>query len=110
MRWIPLSNEKQLDEIIAASYHKDIAIFKHSTRCSVSIMAQKSLEQQWDLPDDELPVYHLDLLTYRPISNRIADLFAVMHQSPQLLLIRDGKAIYHASHSEIDFDEMVRAA
>ena len=109
MHWIPLTDEKQLDEIIAASDHKDIAIFKHSTRCSVSVMAKRSLEQQWDLSDDELPVYFLDLLTYRPISNRIAELFAVTHQSPQLLLIRDGKAIYHASHSEIDFDEMVKA-
>ena len=110
MRWMPLTDEKQLDEIIAASYHKEIAIFKHSTRCSVSVMAKRSLEQQWDLSDDELPVYFLDLLAYRPISNRIAEIFAVMHQSPQLLLIRQGKAIYHASHSEIDFDEMVKAA
>jgi bacillithiol system protein YtxJ len=109
MRWIPLTDEKQLDEILAASYHKDIAIFKHSTRCSVSLMAKKIFEQQWDLPEDELPAYYLDLLTYRSISHRIAGLFAVMHESPQLLLIRDGKAIYHASHSEIDFDEMVKA-
>jgi bacillithiol system protein YtxJ len=109
MHWIPLTDDKQLDAIVAASYEKDIAIFKHSTRCSVSIMARKTLEQQWDLPDDELPVYYLDLLAYRLISNHIVDLFAVTHQSPQLILIRDGRAIYHASHSEIDFDEMVRA-
>jgi bacillithiol system protein YtxJ len=109
MHWIPLTTEKQLDEIIAASYEKDIAIFKHSTRCSISIMAKKSLEQQWDLPEAELPAYYLDLLSYRSISNRITELFAIMHQSPQLLLIRDGKVIYHASHSEIDFDEMVKA-
>jgi len=70
-------------------------------------MTKRSLEQQWQLAEDELPVYYLDLLTYRPISNRIAELFSVQHQSPQLILIRDGKAIYHASHSEIDFDAMV---
>jgi len=109
MHWIPLTNDKQLDEIVAASYHGDQAIFKHSTRCSISIMAKKSLEQQWDLPPDDLPVYYLDLLAYRSISHRIAEVFAIMHQSPQLLLIRDGKVIYHASHSEIDFDEMVKA-
>ena len=107
MHWIPLTDLRQLDELIAASYQKPIAIYKHSTRCSVSVMTKRSLEQQWQLAEDELPVYYLDLLTYRPISNRIAELFSVQHQSPQLILIRDGKAIYHASHSEIDFDAMV---
>ena len=107
MHWIPLTDLRQLDEIIAASYQKTIAIYKHSTRCSVSVMAKKALEQEWRLGDDELPVYYLDLLTYRTVSNRIAELFAVQHQSPQLILIRDGRAVYHASHSEIDFDAMV---
>ena len=110
MHWIPLTEISQLDEIIAASYQKPLAIYKHSTRCSVSVMAKRSLEQQWQVGDDELPVYYLDLLTYRPISNRIAELFSVHHQSPQLILIKDGKAIYHASHSEIDFDAMVEKA
>ncbi len=106
MHWIPLTDSTQLDELIAASYQKPIALYKHSTRCSVSVMVKKSLEQQWRMSDDELPIYYLDLLTYRPISNRIAELFAVQHQSPQLILIRNGKAVYHASHSEIDIDEM----
>lgn len=107
MHWIPLTDLRQLDEIIAASYQKTIAIYKHSTRCSVSVMVKKALEQSWRLGDDELPVYYLDLLSYRPISNRIAELFSIQHQSPQLILIKDAKAIYHASHSEIDFDAMV---
>ena len=106
MHWIPLTDEKQLDEIIAASYQNPIAIYKHSTRCSVSVMAKRGLEQQWRLSDEELPLYYLDLLTYRPVSNRIAELFGVQHQSPQLLLIKDAQAMYHASHSDIDFDEM----
>jgi bacillithiol system protein YtxJ len=107
MHWIPLTDDRQLDELIAASYHKPIAIYKHSTRCSVSVMVKKSLEMQWNAAEDDLPVYYLDLLAYRPISNRIAQIFGIEHQSPQLILIRDGKAVYHASHSEIDFDQMV---
>jgi len=110
MHWIPLTDSAQLDDIIASSYHSPIAIYKHSTRCSVSVMVKKSLEQQWKAPDGELPVYYLDLLTYRPISTRIAELLSVEHQSPQLLLIKDGKAVYHASHSEIDYDQMVKTA
>ena len=107
MHWIPLTDEKQLDAIIAASYQKPIAIYKHSTRCSVSVMSKRSLESQWNLTDDQMPLYYLDLLSYRDISNKITERFDVQHQSPQLIVIKDGKAIYHASHSEIDFDEMV---
>jgi len=110
MHWIPLTESKQLDDIIAASYQKPIAIYKHSTRCSVSVMVKKGLEQQWRLSDQEMPVYYLDLLAHRAISNRIAELFSVEHQSPQLLVISHGKAIYHASHSEIDYEDIVRAA
>lgn len=106
MNWLPLTDDKQLDEIVNASYQKPIAIYKHSTRCSVSVMVKKALEQQWRLSAD-IPVYYLDLLAYRPISNRIAELFNVEHQSPQLILLKDGKAIYDASHSEVDFEEMV---
>ena len=107
MHWITLTDDRQLDELIAASHQKTIAIYKHSTRCSVSVMVKRGLEQQWQLTEDELPVYYLDLLAYRSISNRIAEFFSVRHESPQLILIRDGKAIYHASQSEIDFDAMV---
>jgi bacillithiol system protein YtxJ len=107
MNWLPLTDDKQLDEIVAASYQKPVAIYKHSTRCSVSVMVKRGLEQQWRLSADELPVYYLDLLTYRPVSNRIAELFGVQHQSPQLILVKNGKSVYDASHSEVDFDEMV---
>jgi bacillithiol system protein YtxJ len=106
MHWIPLTDEKQLDDIIAASHQKPAAIYKHSTRCSVSVMVKKSLEQQWRLSDDALPVYYLDLLKFRSVSDQIEKKLYVYHESPQLILIRDGKAVYHASHSEIDFDQI----
>ncbi len=110
MHWIPLTDLTQLDELIAASYQKPIAIYKHSTRCSVSVMVKKALEHQWRLADDALPIYYLDLLAYRPISARIAELFSIRHESPQLILIKNSKAVYHASHSEIQYDQMVQAA
>jgi len=73
-------------------------------------MAKKALEQQWRMDNDQLPIYFLDLLNYRPISNSIAERFAVQHQSPQLILIKDGKAIYNASHSDIDYADIVKVA
>lgn len=110
MNWIQLTEVAQLDEIVRDSQVHPVAIFKHSTRCSVSSLVKRNLERDWNMEADKLSVYYLDLIAYRNISNEIADRFAIRHESPQLLLIKDGKAIYHSSHSEIDFDDIVRAA
>jgi bacillithiol system protein YtxJ len=101
MDWEPLNHISQLDEIITLSKEKPVAIFKHSTRCSISRMALKQFENEFDFPEKVTP-YFLDLITFRDVSNDIASRFGVQHQSPQLILIKDGKAIYDASHSDID--------
>ncbi|WP_413998447.1 bacillithiol system redox-active protein YtxJ [Flavobacterium sp. W1B] len=101
INWVDLTDLGQLNEIIALSNEKPVAIFKHSTRCSVSRMALKQFENEFDL-QDKVTVYFLDLIAYRDVSNEIASRFGVQHQSPQLILIKDGKAFYNASHSDID--------
>jgi bacillithiol system protein YtxJ len=87
------------------SHQQPVAIFKHSTRCSISRMALKQFENEFDLEGSVTP-YFLDLINYRDISNEIATRFEVYHQSPQLLLIKEGKSIYDASHSDIDALEL----
>ena len=104
MNWITLNSTEQLDEIIAQSHIQPVAIFKHSTRCSISSMAKSRLERA-EAPE-ALAFYYLDLLAYRPISNEIAERFGVHHQSPQLLLIRNGECSYEESHSGIDMDDL----
>ncbi len=103
--WIPLTALVQLDEIMSLSNEKPVVIFKHSTRCSVSRMALKQFENEFNLSDKITP-YFLDLLEHRDVSNEIASRFNVYHQSPQLILIKDGKAIFNASHSEIEAREL----
>lgn len=103
--WIPLTNLGQLNEIMTVSETKPVLIFKHSTRCSVSRMALKQFEKEFDLKDN-VEAYFLDLLEYRNISNEIAQRFQVEHQSPQLILIKGGKAMYNVSHSAIDAVEL----
>lgn len=105
INWIPLTSMGQLDEIVASSNQKPVVIFKHSTRCSISRMALKQFENEFDL-DDTVDVYFLDLLEHRDISNEIASRFGVYHQSPQLLLIKGGKSVYDVSHSAIDAVEL----
>lgn len=104
VNWIPLTKTHQLDELIAQSSEKPILIFKHSTRCGISRMALRQFESAFD--SDEIVPYFLDLLAHRDISNAIALQFHVPHQSPQLLLIKDGKCLYDASHGDIDAVEL----
>ena len=105
VNWIPLQLMEQLDEIIALSKEKPVLIFKHSTRCSISRFALKQFENEFDL-QNQIDAYFLDLLEFRDISNEIASRFGIMHQSPQLLLIKEGKVLYDASHSDIQADEL----
>ncbi|MEN9875523.1 MAG: bacillithiol system redox-active protein YtxJ [Bacteroidota bacterium] len=105
INWIELTDLGQLNEIMDLSHQQPVAIFKHSTRCSISRMALKQFENEFDLEGSITP-YFLDLLNHRDISNEIATRFEVYHQSPQLLLIKEGKSIYDASHSDIDAVEL----
>ncbi|SNR37324.1 bacillithiol system redox-active protein YtxJ [Flavobacterium sp. ov086] len=101
VNWIELTDIAQLMEIEAISNAKPVVIFKHSTRCSISRMALKQFEREYDL-NETVDAYFLDLIANREVSNEIANKFSVYHESPQLILIKNGKAIYDVSHSDID--------
>ena len=103
--WRNLLSIEQLEAIEEDSKTKPILIFKHSTRCSISRMALKQFEREFTLQDKVTP-YFLDLIANRDVSNDIASRFNVMHQSPQLLVIKDGKSIYNASHSDIKAEKI----
>ena len=105
--WKTLVNSEQLEEIKKTSFEKPVAIFKHSTRCIISKMALKNFESDFSL-HDVMDVYYLDLIAYRNISNKIADDFGITHQSPQILLIKDGVAVYAASHESIDANVLTK--
>jgi bacillithiol system protein YtxJ len=105
MNWIPLTTEHQLTEIREASATKPVVIFKHSTRCSISAVAKSRLERA--AAPEEISFYYLDLIKFRNISNRIEADFDVPHESPQVLLIRNGECIYDESHSGITMDDLV---
>jgi bacillithiol system protein YtxJ len=80
-------------------------IFKHSTRCNISRMSIDRLQRQWSEKEmSNVKAYYLDLLNYRDISNALADQFKVEHQSPQILVIANGKSVLDLSHFEIDYD------
>lgn len=103
-----LTDPEQLNEIDQLSHSQPLIIFKHSTRCSVSNTVLSRFERDLKKSDlDPNRVYYLDLLTFRDISNEIASRYDVRHESPQSLLIKDGKCVYNASHLFIELDEIV---
>lgn len=100
--WIPLLELKQLNEFVNTSTSKTIVVFKHSTRCGVSRSVIKQFEKQsQNLEIKSIDFYFLDLITFREISNTIAQKFEVTHQSPQLIVLKNKKVVAHASHHSI---------
>ena len=108
MNWIYLTNEEQLHQIKANSNTKPQVIFKHSTRCSISSMAKHRLERS--AQPGEMDFHFLDLIQFRSVSNKIAEEFNVYHQSPQVLVIKNGECIYDESHSGIEMEELIEQA
>ena len=98
--WQSLTSLDKLNDIINQSHSEDQLIFKHSTRCGISSMVLKQFQKSTNIEDAE-NIHLLDLIKYREISNKIAEDFDVRHESPQVLVIKDGVAINHASHHNI---------
>ncbi len=105
MNWIDLTHESQLASIVEASKAKPQLIFKHSTRCHISVTAKSRLDSVSH--NEEIDCYYLDLLNHRNISNKITEDFKVFHESPQVILIKDGECIYDESHLGIQWDEIL---
>lgn len=101
INWIPLKSIEELEKINEISKQEVIAIFKHSTRCGISRMVIKLFEKQFDESMSNLKVYYLDLLNYRELSNEVGYKYQVLHQSPQLLVIKNGIVLESASHYDI---------
>ena len=99
--WNYIESEEDLKAATEKSFEKKVVIFKHSTSCYISKMVLKSFEKEVGNSDKDVAYYFLDLIKYRPISNQIAANLGVTHQSPQMIVLVDGKAVENASHQSI---------
>jgi len=104
--WVNLTSSEQLQELMKSSETKPLLLFKHSTRCNISSMALNRFENNMD-PARATCVY-LDLIAYRPLSNEIAELTHVEHQSPQAILINNHEVIYTETHSGINASDILK--
>jgi bacillithiol system protein YtxJ len=105
MNWHPINSLDQLEQIKTASFITPQVIFKHSTTCSISRMALDRFERA--ATPEKVDFHYLDLLNYRTISTEIAAFFQVHHESPQVILIKNGECIYDESHYGIMMDELI---
>jgi len=106
LEWLNLASISDLDAAIAFSHTKPVLIFKHSTRCSISASALDRLGRFWDGDQVSVKTFYLDLLNHRDISDEIAARLNLEHQSPQMIIVKDGVAIFNASHGMIDFSDV----
>ena len=95
--WKPLTSEDQFSTLLEGE--DIVAVFKHSTRCSISSMAMARLEREWTA---DIPLYIVDVIAHRGVSNEVEARSGIMHQSPQFIIFRDGKVVYSASHTGIN--------
>lgn len=100
--WIPLTNSEQIEDIEVRSKDKVQVIFKYSTRCGINRIVMKEFEKAYESSVQDFDFYYLDILAFRTVSNTIATKYHIIHESPQVLVIKNGAVIAHASHSAIN--------
>ena len=108
MNWQKLQSTDQIQDIKDQSMIKPVLIFKHSTRCAVSSMSMNRVSKKWKPDDaDRITPYLLDLISFREISNLVASEFSIAHQSPQILIVKEGKVVYTDSHFGISYSAIM---
>lgn len=105
--WKIITSVEELDTIWNTVTDCKNVFFKHSTRCSISTMALNRFERSWK-QNDEFNFYFIDLLKTRDVSNRLAEISGITHQSPQAIVSLNKAVLYQASHSEIDITEILK--
>lgn len=106
--WRTLEDTSQLDAVEKLSHEKVVVIFKHSVTCGISNMVWHQFQNEIDFSNDHIEMLYLDLLAHRDVSNEITRRFQVLHQSPQILVIKNAEVVHHASHSAIHISDIKR--
>ena len=101
LNWSSITSVEMLVDVYSNSESKPNLFFKHSTRCSISSMALNGFERNWN-KEVECNLYFIDLIAHRDVSQKLAELSGVIHQSPQAIVVSANKIIYSATHSGID--------
>jgi monothiol bacilliredoxin len=102
-KFFRIDNKQTLDSLLSDSRTRPVIIFKHSNACGVSASAYRELEKL----DNQVNM--VEVQTAREVSRDLADLTGVQHETPQVIVLRDGKAVWNASHFQIKAAEVIKA-
>ena len=98
--FIEVNTNEKLDELFEQSNENPVVLFKHSTTCPISSGVYQMISQ---LNTD---VHLVVVQKARNVSNYVAEKTGVRHESPQTFVIKDGKSVYHASHYDVELNEV----
>ena len=102
-RFLKVDNRETLSKLLTDSKSKPIVIFKHSNACGISAAAYREMEKL------ENPVNLLEVQSARDVSREVADLTGIRHETPQVIVLKDGKAVWNASHFDVKAGAVLKA-
>ena len=105
--WNELFTEQDIDELVPKSTKRPQIIFKHSVSCGISAHARFKLEEGTATLLQLADINYLNLLRHRNVSNYIARKFSVTHQSPQILVLKNGITTFTTSHHAISLKSIL---
>ncbi len=109
-RLTPLNDVQSLDAAIAESANRPVLLFKHSRYCGVSCEALDELQSHIEASENAAVSYRMiTVQTHRPVSDAVAQRLGLRHETPQAILLRDGKVIWNASHFRITATQLDQA-
>lgn len=98
-----IDNRETLDKLITDSNNKPVVIFKHSTACGISSAAYREMQKL------EAPVNLLEVQSAREVSRELADMTGIQHETPQVIVLKGGKAVWNASHFDVKAGAVLQA-
>ncbi len=108
--WQELTSVDEIDQLVIESETKPVLIFKHSNRCSISAAAWNRVETRSKELSEEMTLKFVDVINYRNVSNGVSMKFRVPHESPQVLIIKNGICTFDDSHLAIRADVLLKKA
>lgn len=97
-----IEDHATLENLVSDSAQKPVIVFKHSNACSISARAYREMQQVEN-------VNILVVQSARDVSRELATLTGIRHETPQVIVLRDGKAVWNASHFDVTAGDVMKA-
>lgn len=99
--WNVINETTQVDEVLERSHRQPQLLYKHSNRCGTCMFAKSEIESSSGEIKEKAGMHFVDVIRSRAVSDYIAEKLNLRHESPQAILLVDGKVVWHNSHSAI---------